>query len=68
VVEPSEAQLRQASPLEVLRLLIAHGKDQSDWFRVKPARCESQRVCGGFIEPVGVINQTEERRNLRRDG
>ena len=60
VAEPADDQLRQAGELVDVAGL-AHGEHQRDPLGQQAPRHERQRLRGGPIEPLRVVDQADER-------
>jgi hypothetical protein len=58
--EPSESQRRQARQLALVGR-VAHREHDRHRFRQQPSPDESQDLRRGGIEPLGVIDETEQR-------
>ena len=58
--EPSERQLRQADQLALVRRL-AHGEDDRHRLGQQPSRDEAQDLAGSGVEPLGVVDEAQQR-------
>jgi hypothetical protein len=58
--EPSERELRQAHQLALIRRL-AHCEHDRHRLRQQPSRDEAEDLTRGGIEPLGVIDETQQR-------
>ena len=67
-VEAGQHQLVDAVGAERCRGLVAGGEDQEHAVRAEPAGAEQQRVRGGGVEPVGVLDDAQHGRLLGRGG
>ena len=67
ILQPRDDELRQS--LEILVTdRLTQGEDQPDGLRAETARDEGQRLCGGLVEPMGVVHDADDRPLLRDVG
>ncbi len=64
-VEAPNVKLGQRRRLELPRFTLTSRKQQHDPLRLQPPRDEHQRIGGSVIEPLGIVDQAEERTSLR---
>src|ERR687896_1749225 len=68
-VESSDIELRDAGSVEGPNITLARGKQQHDPFRLQSSSDEDQRARGRLVQPVGIVDQADERglfRGLRK--
>ena len=66
--EPTEAQLRQPGRIEPAHVALACGKHNGDAIGAEPSRREHERIRGGAIEPLRIVDQAQHRLLLGRGG
>jgi hypothetical protein len=67
-VDPLELELRDPGGVERARLAGASAEDQGDRLGLEPAGDEGERVGGGLVQPMGVVDHAEQRLLLRGGG
>jgi hypothetical protein len=60
IVEPVQDQLVDRAGVEAVRSVVAGGEQHHDALGVEPARDEQQRLRGGRIEPLSVVDHAED--------
>ncbi len=66
ILEAPEAQLGQAGRVEPAHVALPRGEHNGNPIGTEPARGEHERVRGGAIEPLRVVDQAQHRLLLRR--
>jgi hypothetical protein len=59
--EAVQAQLRECSRLEAATFAIARCKQDRDALCLEAPRHEQQRVTRGLVEPLGIVDQAQQR-------
>ena len=60
-VEPAKLQLREPGRLEAPNVALASAEEHDDALGFEPPGDEDERVCGCVVEPLGIVDEAQER-------